>query len=138
MLIRKIRPASQPGLPARLESLLSVYEKNLRLEVFFIERKDIESLLDLLPAQGDLVHALTEILSNLKLPPLESEHLQKRLQAADSLRESNKQALNQAMQEVSAELEQMNGARQRIRQMRQLAKSMYQEPAATLRLQNWA
>ncbi len=125
-------------MPARLETLLSVYEKNLRLEVFFIERKDIESLLDLLPAQGDLVHALTEILSNLKLPPAKSEPLQKRLEAADSLRESNKQALNQAMQEVSAELEQMNGARQRIRQVRQLSKSMYQETSAPARLQNWA
>ncbi len=125
-------------MPARLETLLSVYEKNLRLEVFFIERKDIESLLDLLPAQGDLIHALTQILSNLKLPSAESEPLQKRLEAADSLRESNKQALNRAMQEVSAELEQMNGARQRIRQVRQLSKSMYQEPTATARLQNWA
>ena len=125
-------------MPARLETLLSVYEKNLRLEVFFIERKDIESLLDLLPAQGDLVHALTEILSNLKLPPAKSEPLQKRLEAADSLRESNKQALNQAMQEVSAELEQMNAARQRIRQVRQLSKSMYQETSAPARLQNWA
>ena len=125
-------------MPARLETLLSVYEKNLRLEVFFIERKDIESLLDLLPAQGDLVHALTEILSNVKLPTAKSEPLQKRLEAADSLRESNKQALNQAMQEVSAELEQMNGARQRIRQVRQLSKSMYQETSAPARLQNWA
>ena len=138
MLISRPKSAPEPGLPARLETLLSVYEKNLRLEVFFIERKDIESLLDLLPAQGDLVHALTEILSNLKLPPAKSEPLQKRLEAADSLRESNKQALNQAMQEVSAELEQMNGARQRIRQVRQLSKSMYQETSSPARLQNWA
>jgi hypothetical protein len=108
------------------------------LEGFFIERKDIESLLDLLPAQGDLVQALAEILSNLKLPPAESEPFQKRLEAADSLRESNKQALDQAMQEVSSELEQMNGARQRIRQVRQLSKSMYQETTTPARLQNWA
>jgi hypothetical protein len=138
MLISRPKSDPEPRLPARLETLLSVYEKNLRLEVFFIERKDIESLLDLLPAQGDLIHALTQILSNLKLPSAESEPLQKRLEAADSLRESNKQALNRAMQEVSAELEQMNGARQRIRQVRQLSKSMYQEPTATARLQNWA
>jgi hypothetical protein len=138
MLISRPQSKAEEGLPARLESLLVLYEKNLRLEVFFIGRKDIESLLDLLPAQGDLVHALTEILSNLKLPPTESEALQKRLEAADALRESNKQALDQAMQEVSSELEQMNGARQRIRQVRQLSKSMYQEPSAPARLQNWA
>ena len=138
MLIRKPQPKAEEGLPDRLEKLLSLYEKNLRLEVFFIERKDIESLLDILPAQGDLLSALTKILSNLKLTPAESEALQKRLEAADSLRESNKQALDQSMQEVSAELEQMSGARQRIRQVRQLSKSMYQESNAPARLQNWA
>jgi ABC-type phosphate transport system auxiliary subunit len=108
------------------------------LEVFFIERKDIESLLDILPAQGDLINALTPMLSDLRLPPTMAEALQKRLEAADALRESNKQALDQAMQEVSVELEQMNGARQRIRQVRQLSKSMYQEASAPARLQNWA
>ncbi len=138
MLISRPKSTLDLGLPARLETLLSVYEKNLRLEVFFIERKDIESLLDLLPAQGDLVQALTEILTNLKLPPAASEAFQTRLEAADSLRESNKQALDQAMQEVSSELEQMNGARQRIRQVRQLSKSMYQETTTPARLQNWA
>jgi hypothetical protein len=125
-------------LPDRLERLLSLYEKNLRLEVFFIERKDIESLLDILPAQGDLINALTPMLSDLRLPPTMAEALQKRLEAADALRESNKQALDQAMQKVSVELEQMNGARQRIRQVRQLSKSMYQETNAPSRLQNWA
>jgi hypothetical protein len=138
MLIRKPQPNVEEGLPDRLERLLSLYEKNLRLEVFFIERKDIESLLDILPAQGDLINALTPMLSDLRLPPTMAEALQKRLEAADALRESNKQALDQAMQEVSAELEQMNGARQRIRQVRQLSKSMYQEPSAPARLQNWA
>jgi hypothetical protein len=78
------------------------------------------------------------MLSDLRLPPAQAEALQKRLEVADSLRESNKQALDQAMQEVSVELEQMNGARQRIRQVRQLSKSMYQEPSAPSRLQNWA
>lgn len=138
MLIRKPQPKAEEGLPDRLEKLLSLYEKNLRLEVFFIGRKDIESLLDILPAQGDLINALTPMLSDLRLPPAQAEALQKRLEAADALRESNKQALDQAMQEVSVELEQMNGARQRIRQVRQLSKSMYQEPSAPARLQNWA
>ena len=138
MLIRKPQPKAEEGLPDRLEKLLSLYEKNLRLEVFFIGRKDIESLLDILPAQGDLINALTPMLSDLRLPPAQAEALQKRLEAADALRESNKQALDQAMQEVSVELEQMNGARQRIRQVRQLSKSMYQETSAPARLQNWA
>lgn len=138
MLIHKPEPKAEERLPSRLEKLLSLYEKNLLLEVFFIQRKDIESLLDILPAQGDLIEALTGILANLKLPPTESQSLQKRLEAADALRESNKQALDQAMQEVSAELEQLNGARQRIRQVRQLSKSMYQEPSTPARLQNWA
>jgi hypothetical protein len=138
MLIRKPQPKAEEGLPDRLEKLLSLYEKNLRLEVFFIGRKDIESLLDILPAQGDLINALTPMLSDLLLPPAQAEALQKRLEAADALRESNKQTLEQAMQEVSSELEQMSGARQRIRQMRQLSKSMYQETSTPARLQNWA
>ncbi len=138
MLIRKPQPKAEEGLPDRLERLLSLYEKNLRLEVFFIGRKDIESLLDILPSQGDLINALTPMLADLRLPPSMAEALQERLEAADALRESNKQALDQAMQEVSAELEQMNGARQRIRQVRQLSKSMYQESNEPARLQNWA
>jgi hypothetical protein len=138
MLIRKPQPKAEGGLPDRLEKLLSLYEKNLRLEVFFIGRKDIESLLDILPAQGDLINALTPMLFDLLLPPAQAEALQKRLEAADALRESNKQTLEQAMQEVSSELEQMSGARQRIRQMRQLSKSMYQETSTPARLQNWA
>jgi len=138
MLIRKPELVSSSALPPRFEQLLSLYEKNLLLEVFFIEKKDIASLVELLPAQGDLIAALTGILADLRLPPLESDHLQKRLEAADALREKNKLLLDEAMQEVSAELEQMNGARQRIRQVRQLSKSMYQESSATPRLQNWA
>ncbi len=138
MLIRKPELVLSYVLPPRFEHLLTLYEKNLLLEVFFIERKDIPSLLELLPAQGDLITAITDILAELRLPPLESDHLQRRLEAADALREKNKVLLDEAMQEVSAELEQMNGARQRIRQVRQLSKSMYQEPSATPRLQNWA
>lgn len=126
------------ALPERLEQLLSFYESNLQLEVFFIARREIEKLLELLPTQGSLIAALTEILADLKLPPTESLALKKRLEAADSLRESNKQALDQAMHEVSMELEQMNGARQRIRQVRQLSKSMYQESGESPRIQNWA
>ncbi len=138
MLIKKAQPRTNSGLPDRLENLLSLYEKNLLLEVFFIGRKDIESLLDLLPAQGDLLQALVSILPDLRLPETSAAVLQKRLEAADTLREANKKSLDVAMQEVSLELEQLNGARQRIRQVRQLSKSMYQETSAPARLQNWA
>ena len=138
MLIKKQDPSPVPAQPDRLEQLHSFYERNLHLEVFFIGRREFDKLVELLPTQGSLIEALTDILANLKLPPAESETLQKRLEAADALRESNKKALDQAMQEVSAELEQMNGARQRIRQMRQLSKSMYQESNEPARLQNWA
>lgn len=138
MLIKEPKPTPEGGLPVRLENLLSLFEKNLHLEVFFIERKDIDSLLDLLPAQEDLIKALTPLLADLKLPPIEADLLQKRLEAADALRESNKSALDQSMREVGAELEQLNGARQRIRQVRQLSKSMYQETNSPTRLQNWA
>lgn len=138
MLIKKAQAKTNSGLPDRLENLLSLYEKNLLLEVFFIGRKDIESLLDLLPAQGDLLQALVSILPDLRLPETSATALQKRLEAADALREANKKSLDVAMQEVSAELEQLNGARQRIWQVRQLSKSMYQETSASARLQDWA
>lgn len=138
MLIKKQEPTLVPAQPDRLEQLLSFYESNLQLEVFFIGRREFDKLVELLPTQGSLIEALTGLLANLKLPPVESQTLQKRLEAADALRESNKKAIDQAMQEVSAELEQMNGARQRIRQVRQLSKSMYQESNEPARLQNWA
>jgi hypothetical protein len=138
MLIKKQEPAPVPAQPDRLEQLLSFYESNLQFEVFFIGRREFDKLVELLPTQGSLIEALTGILANLKLPPAESQALQKRLEAADILRDSNKQTLDQVMQEVSSELEQMNGARQRIRQMRQLSKSMYQESNEPARLQNWA
>ena len=143
MLIRKPEapkvPAAFSPLPPRLEQLLSLYEKNLQLEIFFIQRKDIESLLDLLPAQGDLIVAISKLLPSVRLPARETEVLQKRLEAADTLRDSNKAALDQSMQEVQEELEQMNLARQRIRQARQLSKTMYQvDPGTSSRLQDWA
>ena len=143
MLIRKPEapkvPAAFSPLPPRLEQLLSLYEKNLQLEIFFIQRKDIESLLDLLPAQGDLIVAISKLLLTLNLPAGETEVLQKRLESADALRDSNKAALDQSMKEVQEELDQMNQARQRIRQARQLSKTMYQvDPRTSSRLQDWA
>jgi hypothetical protein len=139
MLIRKPEAPKVAALPPRLEQLLSLYEKNLQLEVFFIQRKDIESLLDLLPGQGDLIIAISKLLPSVRLPAVETEALQKRLEAADALRDSNKAAFDQSMKEAQEELDQMNQARQRIRQVRQLSKTMYQvDPGATSRLQDWA
>ena len=125
-------------IPPRLEQLLAFYEKNLQLEVFFIGRKEIEKLLELLPVQGSLIKVLTEELSTLKLPPAESKALKIRLEAADALRESNIKALDQAAIEAKSELEEMNRARLRIKQARQLSITRYQVSDDTSRLQDWA
>jgi hypothetical protein len=125
-------------IPPRLEQLLAFYEKNLQLEVFFISRNEIEKLLELLPVQGSLVKALTEELTTLKLPPVESKALQTRLEAADALRESSVKALDQAASDVKSELEEMNRARLRIKQARQLSVTMYKDSADASRLQDWA
>jgi hypothetical protein len=133
MLIRKPVPLTPAPLPERLTNFLELYEKNLHLEVFFIERKDIESLLEMLPAQGELIEAITGLLADL--PPLQQTLLRRRLESLDALRASNRAALDRAMDETRSELDQMNTARQRIRQARQLSKSLYQE---TTRVENWA
>jgi hypothetical protein len=125
-------------IPPRLEQLLAFYEKNLQLEVFFISRNEIEKLIELLPIQGSLIKTLKEELSTLKLPPAESKALQIRLEAADALRESSVQALDQAASDTKSELEEMNRARLRIKQARQLSITMYQDSAETSRLQDWA
>jgi predicted nucleotidyltransferase len=139
MLIRKPEATPVSALPDRLEQLLAFYESNLQLEVFFLGRREIDKLVELLPTQGSLITALTELLTDLRLPQPLADALQKRLEAADALRESNKAALDQAMQDVTQELEQMNLARQRIRQARQLSKTMYQvDPGTSSRLQDWA
>ena len=138
MQLSKEGPPIVPVLPERLEQLLAFYESNLQLELFFIGRREIDKLLEMLPTQGSLIQALTECLSTLKLPPAASEALRKRLEAADDLRESNRKALDQAMAEVKEELQEMALARQRIRQARQLSNTMYQQSNTTSQLQDWA
>jgi hypothetical protein len=138
MQLSKEGPPIVPVLPERLDQLLAFYESNLRLEQFFIGRREIDKLLEMLPTQGSLIQALTESLSTLKLPPAESEALRKRLEAADDLRESNRKALDQAMAEVKGELQEMALARQRIRQARQLSNTMYQQSNTPSQLQDWA
>ncbi len=129
---------SPASITDSLEQRLAFYESNLQLEVFFIGRREIEKLLDLLPVQGSLIESLSEDLSNIKLPSAESKALVNRLEAADALRESNMRALDQAALEVKSELEEINCARLRIKQARQLSNTMYQDSADRSRLQGWA
>lgn len=133
MLIRKPVTLPPAPLPDRLAKYLDLYEKNLRLEVFFIDTKDIDSLLEILPAQGELIEAISGLLPTL--PPLQQTLLRRRLEILDAQRMSNRDALDRALAEIQGELDQMNTARQRIRQARQLSKSLYQE---TTRVENWA
>jgi hypothetical protein len=129
-------PNSSPE-EQRLEVLLSSYEKNLRTEVFFIRQKDMASLLELLPQQDDLIRAIGALFQSITLLPPQETLLRKRLAAADALREGNRFELDRAMQAVRDELEEMNAARIRIRQVRQISKSIYQEKPTSL-LQDWA
>ncbi len=135
MLIRK---AAVAPLPARLENLLSTYEKNLRLEVFFIRNKDTASLLEILPQQGDLIRAIEEILPTLELPDATAAVLAKRLAEADALREANRMEVDRGVDELKNELQEMNAARVRIRQMRHISKNAYTQEEPTSRLQDWA
>ena len=131
---------SRPVLSAdekRLESVLSTYEQNLRTEVFFIRRNEGENLLELLPQQADLAFAISELLEKIDFPPAKADAIKKRLAVADALREANRSELDRVVESMKAELDELNQARVRIRQMRQISKTTYhtQEPS---QLQDWA
>jgi sulfur relay (sulfurtransferase) DsrF/TusC family protein len=131
---------SKPAISSderRLEALLSTYEKNLRTEVFFIRRNEVQNLLELLPQQADLAVAISELLEKINLLPAKAEAIKKRLAVADALREANRSELDHVVETMKAELEELNLARVRIRQMRQISKTAYltQEPS---QLQDWA
>ena len=134
MLISKLTVSTDEK---RLEVLLSTYEKNLRTEVFFIRRNEAQNLLELLPQQADLAFAISELLQKIDLPPAKAEAIKKRLAVADALREGNRSELDRVVETMKAELEELNLARLRIRQMRQISKTAYhtQEPG---QLQDWA
>ena len=121
----------------RLEALLSTYEQNLRTEVFFIRRNEAQNLLELLPQQADLAFAISELLQKIDLPPAKAEAIKKRLAVADALREGNRSELDRVVETMKAELDELNQARVRIRQMRQISKTAYhtQEPS---QLHDWA
>ena len=127
MLIRKPSRPAPPTDEERLDSLLSAFEENLQREIFFIRRKEAENLLELLPAQGDLIMAISEIVERIQLPEPRATALRKRLAAADAMREANRAEADQVTAEIRQELDEMNLARQRIRQARQLSKNLYKE-----------
>ncbi len=131
---------SQPTISSderRLEALLSTYEQNLRTEVFFIRRNEAQNLLELLPQQAELAVAISELLEKIDFPPAKAEAIKKRLAVADALREANRSELDHVVETMKAELDELNLARVRIRQMRQISKTAYltQEPS---QLQDWA
>ncbi len=121
----------------RLDALLNQYEKNLRSEVFFIRRNEAQNLLELLPQQADLAFAISELLEKIDFPPAKADAIKKRLAVADALREANRSELDRVVESMKAELDELNQARVRIRQMRQISKTTYhtQEPS---QLQDWA
>lgn len=138
MLIRKPSPHAPPSDEERLNSLLSAFEENLRREIFFIRRKEADNLLEILPAQGDLIIAISEIVEKIQLPEPKASALRKRLAAADAMREANRVEADRVTAEMRRELEEMNLARQRIRQARQLSKNLYKEEETGSRLSGFA
>lgn len=140
MLIRKPAVSEKPAPTTdeeRLHKLLASFEDNLRREIFFIRNRETENLLELLPQQGDLITAIVAIVERLELPEPRASALKKRLAAADALREANRAEADRIAEEMRAELEEMNQARQRIRQVRQISKSIYTEKPAS-RLSDFA
>ena len=138
MLIRKTEPASPLSDEQRLDILLNAFEENLRREIFFIRRREAENLLDILPGQGDLIVAISKIVESINLPEPRATALRKRLAAADAMREANRSEADRITEEMRRELEEMNVARQRIRQARQLSKSIYREEETGSRLSGFA
>ena len=134
MLISKLTVSTDEK---RLEALLSTYEQNLRTEVFFIRRNEAQNLMELLPQQADLAFAISELLQKIDLPPAKAEAIKKRLAVADARREGNRSELDRVVETMKAELDELNQARVRIRQMRQISKTAYhtQEPS---QLHDWA
>ncbi len=131
MLIRKPEPPAPPAEEKRLDILLSAFEENLRREIFFIRNKEVENLLELLPQQGDLIVAISEIVERIKPPEPRASALRRRLAAADAMREANRTEADRVTAEMRRELEEMNLARQRIRQARHLSKTIYKEESGS-------
>jgi hypothetical protein len=136
MLIRKSAPAPPPPeAPSpdeeRLDKLLTTFEANLRREIFFLRNRETDNLLELLPLQGDLIAAISTLVESLELPEPRATALRQRLAAADALREANRAEADRITDEMRTELEEMNQARQRIRQVRHISKNLYTEKPAS-------
>lgn len=71
--------------------------------------------------------AISEIVERIQLPEPRAAALRKRLAAADAMREANRAEADRVTAEIRQELDEMNLARQRIRQARQLSKNLYKE-----------
>jgi hypothetical protein len=84
-----------------------------------------------------LASAISELLEKIELTLPKAEAIKKRLAVADALREANRSELDHVVETMKAELDELNQARVRIRQMRQISKTAYltQEPS---QLQDWA
>jgi hypothetical protein len=121
----------------RLETLLTALEKNLELESFFIGRKEIPNLLEMLPGQGDVLRAVVELSGKIPLGAGEAAEVNRRMAAAAEHRERNQKLLQECIAAAKAELDELNVARRRLQQMRTLSKSIYAEPEPS-RLENWA
>jgi hypothetical protein len=127
---------SEPGRQ-RLGILLEALEKNLALEEYFIARKDIASLLDLLPGQGDILESIVDLAGTLGLAGPEAADLDRRLGAAGAWRAKNRDLLDESIRTAKSEIEEMNAARRRLQQMRTLSKNIYSDPEPS-KLENWA
>jgi len=147
MLIRRTPPpdktaASKPlrkvnEVEDRLEAVLSRYEKNLELEAFYIRKKDISSLLEILPAQASLIDVLTAILGTIQAGSSERAVLDRRLAAADAKREENRKAFEADFDAVKKEIDEINAARLRLKQLRTLSRTAYADEDP-VRIENWA
>jgi len=134
MLIKK---ATSSADDKRLELLLKTYENNLLSEVFFIRNNEPENLLELLRQQEDLLIVIGDVSKKISISRVKLQDFQRRFEAAEDIRASNRKELEDRIEAMKSELGEMNSARQRIRQMRQISKSTYYQQTPTL-LQDWA
>jgi cell fate (sporulation/competence/biofilm development) regulator YlbF (YheA/YmcA/DUF963 family) len=134
MLIKK---ATLSADDKRLELLLKTYENNLLSEVFFIRNNEPENLLELLRQQEDLLVVIGDLSKKISIPLAKRQNFQRRFEAAEAVRASNRNELADRLEAVKTELGEMNSASHRIRHMRQISKSNYYQQTPTLLLE-WA
>jgi len=121
----------------RLECLLVALERNISLEGYFLARREVEYLLEILPGQRDILKALTDLAENLDLSAAEADNLNKRLACAALKRARNRNLLDDLIKSAKSELDDLNAARVKLQQMRSLSKTIYAEPEP-FRLEDWA